>query len=385
MPSIRRATVWVAATLLAGQVAADQSQIATERAEVNVETVTDGLKVPWALSFLPGGDALLVERDAGRLHRLDVASGERREVSGLPDMLRSGEISAGLFDVRPHPNFADNRQLYLAYAEGDLESSGLVVDQMVLDGNRLHSPRRIFTAIPKTNGKWHFGGRLALTDQYLFISTGDGYEHSAQAQNLASHMGKIIRVDHAGGIPADNPFAGQPGALPEIFAYGVRNPQGMAVHPVTGALWINEHGPQGGDELNRVEAGINYGWPVITYGEEYGGGPIGDGITRNPGMAQPNYYWLPSIAPSGLAFYSGAVFEGWQGSAFSGALALKHINRLDVEGDRVLHEERLLEDRGWRVRFVEQGPDGYLYFGVDAGMVLRLVPAATASATAGGP
>ena len=350
----------------------------SEMASFRVETVAEGLEVPWALAFLPDGSALVVERELGKLHRLNPGSGELVPITGLPPMLRSGKISAGLFDVRPHPDFARNRLLYLAYAEGTEEASGLVVDRVRLAGNALEDRQRLFTATPRTSLKWHYGGRLAITGGYLYITTGDGYDHSAQSQALDSHLGKILRLHDDGSIPDDNPFRDRRGALPEIYAYGVRNPQGMAVHPKTGAIWINEHGPQGGDEINLIRSGVNYGWPVITYGEEYGGGPIGDGIQRQAGLAQPVYYWVPSIAPSGLTFYEGSAFPDWEGSLFSGALALKHVNRLAVEEERVMHEERLLADRDWRVRFVEVDSSGHLYFGVDAGKILRLVPEASA-------
>jgi glucose/arabinose dehydrogenase len=277
--------------------------------------------------------------------------------------------------VQPHPGFSENRRIYLAYGEGKADAVSLAVDRMVLNGNSLERGERLFTAAPKMAGKWHFGGRLLLAGGYLYITTGDGYEFRDLSQDLSTHMGKLIRLHEDGRVPADNPFVDRRDALPEIYALGVRNPQGLALQPSTGAVWINEHGPQGGDEMNRLSAGVNYGWPVISYGEEYGGGPIGDGITHHAGMAQPNWYWRPSIAPSGMVFYDGKAFPGWRGSAFIGALALRHINRLVIDGDRIIHEERLLGDREWRVRFVQQGPDGYLYFGVDQGMIMRLIPA----------
>ncbi len=363
------------ALLLCSSVLAAEPPVVSEHANFSIETVVEGLEVPWGMAFLPGGDALIVERDPGRLHRLAMESGKREQVEGLPPMLRSGKISCGLFDVRPHPEFGSNGLVYLAYCEGSEESAGLVVDQAELRGTQLVNPRRLFSATPRLAAKWHFGGRLVLQGDYLYVTTGDGYEFSAMAQRLDNHLGKIIRLRLDGSLPEDNPYRSLPGALPELYAIGVRNPQGMAIHPDTGELWINEHGPQGGDEINIVRAGTNYGWPVITYGEEYGGGPVGDGIQRRDGMAQPHYYWRPSIAPSGLAFYQGEGFPAWRGSAFSGALALKHINRLALDGERVMHEERLLEGRAWRVRFVETGPDGYLYFGTDDGAVRRLLPA----------
>lgn len=347
----------------------------SEAASFRIETVTEKLEVPWGFSFLPDGRALVGERERGQLSLLDVNSGERTPITGLPDMLRSRPLSSGLFDVRVHPNYAENGWIYIAFGEGTPEENGLAVARIKLDGTRVTTSEKLFSATPRVAHKWHFGGRLGLTNGYLFISTGDGYDHSALAQSLASHSGKVLRLHDDGRVPDDNPFVGVEDALPEIWSYGIRNPQGMAVNRQSGEIWINEHGPQGGDEVNIARAGLNYGWPVITYGEEYGGGPIGEGITHHEGMQQPLYYWVPSIAPSGASFYSGDAFPGWQGNLFNGALAFTHINRLVIEEGRVLHEERLLADRGWRVRFVEPGPDGALYFGVDDGMIMRLVPA----------
>ena len=216
---------------------------------------------------------------------------------------------------------------------------------------------------------------MVFSDSYLFVSVGDGYAHSALSQDGSAHTGKILRINDDGSIPADNPFVGQEGVASEIWAYGIRNSQGMTIHPKTGDLWISEHGPQGGDEINIVEKGKNYGWPVISYGEEYGGGPIGKGITHHADMEQPIYYYTPSIAPSGIEFYTGDKFPAWSNSVFIGALALTHISRLVLDGDRVLHEERLLDDKNWRIRFAKFSPDGFMYFGADDGRIRRLVPA----------
>lgn len=351
------------------------ANVMSEVASFSVEMVTDGMEVPWALSFLPDGNALVGEREAGRLSRLDIETGHRSVVEGLPDMLRSGKVSSGLFDVRVHPGYAENGWVYIAYGVGTEDSNGLAVDRIRLNGNRVSKREHLFSTRPRISGKWHFGGRIGLWNGYLFISTGDGYDHAALSQSLSAHAGKVLRLHDDGRVPHDNPFTDVDGALPEVWSYGVRNPQGMAIDPQTGEVWINEHGPQGGDEVNLAHSGANYGWPVITYGEEYGGGPIGDGITHHDGMEQPRYYWVPSIAPSGAAFYNDSAFPAWRGNLFNGALALTHISRLVLEGGRIIHEERLLADQGWRVRFVETGPDGYLYFGVDDGMIMRLVPA----------
>ncbi len=350
--------------------------VVSESATFKVETVAEGMQIPWALDFLPGGDALVGDVKSGSLHRLNIASGKLEKITGLPTILLNSEISSGLFDVKVHPDYSNNGLVYLAYGVGSAEANGLSVSRFRLMGTHVDAEKLLLNTSPRIKGKWHFGGRLVFSNGYLFVSTGDGYDYPGLAQDLSAHPGKILRIHDDGRIPGDNPFIGDDRALPEIWAYGVRNPQGMAVHPTSKKIWINEHGPQGGDEVNIPAAGKNYGWPVITYGEEYGGGPIGDGITHHQGMLQPVYYWRPSIAPSGMEFYTGTVFPGWKNSVFIGALALKHINRLVIEDERVIHEERLLLDREWRIRFVKQGPDGYLYFGTDEGKIMRLVPVA---------
>lgn len=348
--------------------------IQSEAARFRIETVGEDYSVPWAIAFISDHLALVGEREEGKLSLLDIRDGTKQQITGLPEILRSGKRSSGLFDVKTHPNYDENGWVYIAYGVGAEDANGLAVARYRLDGLALTDGEKLFESATKIDGKWHFGGRLTLSDDYLFISTGDGYDFSHLAQDLNSHTGKILRLHHDGRVPADNPFVDGANALPEIWSYGVRNPQGMALNPRTGEVWHNEHGPQGGDEINIAKAGVNFGWPVITYGEEYGGGPIGEGITHKKGLAQPTYYWVPSIAPSGMTFYSGEQFPAWKNSAFVGALAKTHINRLVIEENRVLHEERLLADKGWRVRFVEEGPDGNIYFGVDDGMVMRLVP-----------
>lgn len=362
-------------TCMQGVVNAQDDVVKSEVETFRIETITEEMNVPWSMTFLSPEKAIVTERDAANLYVLDIKSGARTLVEGLPSIFSSSELSAGVFDVKAHPEYAVNGWIYIVYSIGDADSSGLVVDRFKLNENIIESRERLFEVTPKIAGKWHYGGRLVLTNGYMYLSTGDGYDFIDHAQDLTTHTAKILRLYDDGRIPDDNPFAARDEALPEIWVYGLRNPQGMALQPKTGALWWNEHGPQGGDEVNVAVPGRNYGWPIITYGEEYGGGPIGEGLFKKEGMQQPMYYWTPSIAPSGMMFYSADQFPKWNGNAFSGALALTHINRLVIENERVIHEERLLDDRGWRVRFVEQGPDGHIYFGVDDGMIMRLVPA----------
>jgi aldose sugar dehydrogenase len=335
------------------------------------EVVAVGLQVPSAIAFLPDGRALVAERPSGRLSLLDVATGARTPVEGVPAV--HGQVDGGLLDVALHPDHARNRLVYLAYAEATPAENTTVVDRARLDGTRLVERRRLFTARPHLDGSNHFGARLALRDGWLFVAVGDRHAREL-AQNLTTHMGKIVRLRDDGAVPRDNPFVGRAGALPEIWSYGHRNPQGLAFEPGTGALWEHEHGPRGGDEVNVVRRGANYGWPLVSFGAEYEGGAIGDGRPERAGVEPPVHHWTPSIAPSGMTFYRGAGFPAWRGSLFVGAMALRHLNRLVLDGRRVVREERLLAERRWRVRAVAEGPDGLLYLGVDDGLVVRLRP-----------
>jgi glucose/arabinose dehydrogenase len=293
----------------------------------------------------------------------------------LPEIAAHGQ--GGLLDVALHPDFAGNGLVYLSYAAQDVEGYGTEVVRGRLDGNVLRDTEVIFRAEPKSGGGRHFGSRLVFHgDGRLFITLGDRGERN-RAQDLGDHAGSVVRLADDGGVPADNPFAGRAGARGEIFSLGNRNVQGAALHPETGELWAHEHGPQGGDELNVIRAGINYGWPVITYGVEYGiGTAIGEGTSKQ-GMAQPLHYWVPSIAPSGMAFYTADRFPAWRGNLFVGSLKFRQLVRLVLEGEQVVHEERMLDDVLGRIRDVRQGPDGLLYLLTDApdGVLARIEPA----------
>jgi len=250
----------------------------------------------------------------------------------------------------------------------------MVVERARLSRIGFTDRERIFTALPWYHNSIVYGCRLAFRDQYLFVTMGDRWDLRHLSQSPGTHLGKVLRLNHDGSVPRGNPFVHVRGALPEVWSLGIRNAQGLAVHPHTGDLWEHEHGPLGGDEVNVIEAGRNYGWPVIRYGKEYNGEPVGEGLTEKEGMEQPMHKYVPSIAPSDMLFYTGDAFPEWQGNLFIGALALKHLNRLVVEESKVVHEERLLEKQAWRVRFVEQGPDDFIYIGTDEGEILRLVP-----------
>ncbi|HIP79678.1 MAG TPA: PQQ-dependent sugar dehydrogenase, partial [Kiloniellaceae bacterium] len=282
----------------------------------------------------------------------------------------------GLLDVAVHPDFAENGLIYLSYAGPGEGGASTEVARGRLDGMALQDVEVIFRATPKSGGTGHFGSRLVFDrDGKLFISLGDRRQ-IRESQNLGNHIGTVIRLNDDGSVPEDNPFLGQAGAQPEIYSYGHRNVQGMTLHPESGEIWSHEHGPRGGDELNLVKAGANYGWPVITYGIDYSGAIITD-KTEAPGMEQPIVYWDPSIAPSGMAFYDGDKFPQWQGDLFIGALAHLHLRRLEMEGGQVVGQESLLTGLNERIRDVRNGPDGYLYVLTDSsnGQLLRLEPA----------
>lgn len=333
--------------------------------------ITDQLKMPWSFAFMPDGDILVTER-GGSLQRLDPQTGALTAISGLPEVYYAGQ--GGLLDVALHPEFPNPGWLYFTYSApmGEKGSTTRLARALLKDAT-LEQWEILYTTEPVQSTSKHYGGRLLFTDGYLYMTMGERGAGDL-AQQLDTDLGKVLRFRTDGSIPDDNPFAEAPGARKAIFTYGHRNPQGLARHPVTGDVWVTEHGPQGGDELNRLEPGVNYGWPVITYGEEYGGGKIGEG-TAKEGMAQPAYYYVPSIATGGLAFYQGTAFPGWNGDAFIGALRAFHLNRLAFGPGGKVTEHRLLSDLQLRVRDVKLGPDGRLYVLSEQGSLLRLDPA----------
>lgn len=359
--------------MLAGRLVAAPLQ--TELHAIDYEVLTGGLEHPWSVAFLPDGRFLVTERP-GRL-RMVLADGTLLEqpIGGLPDIQPHGQ--GGLLDVVLHPQFADNGWVYLSFAEGGPGGVGTAVARGRLDGMTLRDTEVLFRLQPKSSAGVHFGSRLVFDRSgHLFITLGDRGERM-RAQDLGDHAGSVIRLNDDGSVPADNPFVDRGDARPEIYSFGHRNIQGATLHPRSGRLWTHEHGPQGGDEINLPQPGVNYGWPVITYGVNYGiGTQIGEG-THKPGMAQPLHYWVPSIAPSGMAFYAGYRFPEWQGNLFVGSLKFRLLVRLVIENDRVVHEERLLEDELGRIRDVRTGPDGLIYLLTDEddGRLVRLIPA----------
>lgn len=344
--------------------------------EPRVEVAVKGLAHPWGLAFLPDGRALVTER-AGRLRIANLRTGTLSgPVSGLPPLAARGQ--GGLLGIALSPDFQANREVFLCFSEPRDPGNGTSVFRARLseDGARLSDGKVIFRQLPAVDSTLHFGCRLVFDRTgNLFVTLGDRYSKRDEAQNLDSHLGKIVRIRPDGTIPPDNPFVGRPGALPEIWSYGHRNVQGATLHPETGALYTAEHGARGGDEINRPEAGKNYGWPIITYGIDYSGAKIGIG-THKDGMEQPLFYWDPSIAPSGATFYTGDKFPAWRGSLIVGALAGSLIARIEIKDGVVTGETRYLEKQSKRIRDVVQGPDGYLYLLTDEpdGALPRLVP-----------
>jgi len=346
--------------------------IESEGAQLKVETVTDSIAIPFGMDFLPDGRLLVTDRAIGNMLVVNTETGLKEFIEGVPKVVGQGD--AGLLDVLVHPDYATNGWIYFAYSEGDTTSNTMVVERGKLDGLKLVERERLFTALPYYKKPLHHGTRLVLKDGYLFFGMGEKTDMKDSAQTLTNHLGKVLRIFEDGKIPQDNPFVNTPNAKPEIWSYGHRNPNGLTINPATGELWEHEHGPKGGDEINIIKPGLNYGWPVITYGVNYDDTPVGEGITEKEGMEQPFYYYKPSIAPSGMQFYKADVIPAWKGNLFIGGMVLKHLNRLVIENNKVIKEERLLNDKGWRVRSVKQGPDGYLYIGVDGGKILRIMP-----------
>jgi aldose sugar dehydrogenase len=340
---------------------------------VTAETFASGLANPWGFEFLPDGRIIVTERP-GRVRLVSTTGQLSAPLAGAPTVAARGQ--GGMLDVALDPNFAQNRIIYLSFSEPGDDVAGTSVARARLTDTALVDVKVIYQQTPKVRGGGHFGSRIVFgTDGTMWVTQGDRQGYRDRAQELSSGLGKVVRINTDGTIPRDNPFVGRSDVRPEIWSYGHRNMQGAALNPRTGKLWTIEHGAAGGDELNHPEPGKNYGWPVITYGRDYNGRSIGEGAVRE-GMEQPVYYWDPVIAPSGMLFYTGDRYPGWQGSLFVGSMSPGGLVRLELQGDSVVKEERYLGDLRERIRDVRQGPDGLIYVITDAGdgRILRVRP-----------
>jgi aldose sugar dehydrogenase len=365
-----------AITLCANAFAQDVVFSPSTLGQLRITTLVKNLQNPWGMAFLPDGRLLITER-SGQL-RIYSQGQISAPLAGVPAVYNQGQ--GGLLDVAIDPNFAENRRVYLSYAEADpanANNAGTAVMRATLNGNRLDNPQVIFRQTPKLSTGNHFGSRLAFDRAgYLFITLGEN-NNRITAQYKDHLQGKVARIWPDGSIPSDNPFVGQNNVKSEIYSYGHRNPQGGAINPWTGKFWMHEHGPRGGDEINIPESGKNYGWPIITHGIDYNGQPIPESTgTSAPGMEQPIHYWVPSIGPSGMAFYNSNKKSAWFGQLFVGALASQQLVRLELDGTRIVREERLLGELGYRIRDVSTGPDGGLYLLTDSatGNLLKIDP-----------
>jgi glucose/arabinose dehydrogenase len=343
-----------------------------EHGKLRVELVSDSITIPFGMAFLDDENMIVSDRPTGEMIIVKLGDGSKTKVKGLPFINNEGD--GGLLDILPHPDYKTNHKLFFVYSFKNDSGYNRALESAELKGDSLIHRKKLFIAKPYYNRASFYGSRLLYQDGHLFITTGVDKSKQDSAQLLTNHLGKIMRIKEDGSIPEDNPFINTANALPDIWCYGTRNSQGLTINPFTHEIWENEHGPKGGDEINIIKPGKNYGWPIITYGREYDGTLVGKGLTEKEGMEQPFHYYVPSIAPSGMVFYTGNKFPEWKGNLFIGSMVLMHLNRLTIRDGMVVNEERLLKGMNWRVRNVVQGPDGYLYIGVDGGMILRLLP-----------
>ena len=375
-PALTLFPTTVAAALAAGALLVLPASATASTPRLQLEPVAEGLQNPWAMAAIGDGRWLVTERP-GRMRVVEADGRLGEPLAGVPAVAALGQ--GGLLDVITDRDFARNRRIHFCFSEPGLggNSTAMASATLSADNRSLQGVKLVFQQQPKVDSRLHFGCRIVqAADGSLFLTLGDRYHRMQDAQTLGNHHGKVVRVMPDGKPHPDNPLARQPGALPEVYSLGHRNPQGAALGP-DGALWLVEHGPQGGDEVNRIVAGRNYGWPVITYGENYGGGPIGEGITTRAGLEQPLKHWTPSIAPSGMAWLRSSRYgQGWQNSLFVGSLKFRYLSRLVFDNGRFVREERLLPDINARIRDVREGPDGLIYLLTDDrnGRLLRVVP-----------
>ncbi|SFZ93345.1 Glucose/arabinose dehydrogenase, beta-propeller fold [Flaviramulus basaltis] len=338
--------------------------------DYTTELVVPDINIPWGMTFLPDGSMLITEKTGELIHFKD---GKKTIIDGAPEVYVRGQ--GGLLDIKLHPEYEKTGWIYITFSssEGDEDGGNTALIRAKLNGNTLVEKQLLYKATPNTKKGQHFGSRIEFDDDgYLYFSAGERGERDINPQDITRDGGKIYRLNDDGSIPTDNPFVNNKNAKPAIFSYGHRNPQGMAKNPYTGAIWVNEHGPQGGDEINIIEKGKNYGWPVISYGINYSGTSFTD-ITEKEGMEQPLFYWVPSIAPSGMAFVTSNIYPNWKGNILVGSLKFSYLERLELKNNKVVKREKLLEGLG-RVRNVIQGPDGYIYVAIEGKGIVKIVP-----------
>ena len=347
--------------------------IESEELSFRLETVIDDLDVPWGMDFLPDGQIIFTERD-GDLFGVD-QQGSKYPISGAPQVKAQGQ--GGLLDVAVHPDFTENQWIYISFSKPNPRNNGEATTAIIrakLEGDRLTNVEDIFEAQPYLSTRHHYGSKLQFDQNgFLYFSVGDRGRRNDNPQSLDNHCGKIHRIFDDGTIPSDNPFVDQANAMPSIYSYGHRNPQGITMHPSTGEIWEHEHGPRGGDEINRITPGTNYGWPIISYGINYNGTTF-TRITQKEGLQQPEHYWVPSIAPCGMTFVDSDKYPEWQGDILTGSLRFQYIHRTKMEGNKIVDHEKLLQGLG-RIRAIEISPDGYVYVAVEGpGKIVRLIP-----------
>ncbi len=334
------------------------------------EVVISGLNIPWGFVFLPDGSMLINEKEGKMIH---FESGNKTEVQGLPKVYNRGQ--GGLMDIVLHPNYNENGWIYFTYASSEGEDNGgnTALIRAKLENNSLTNKELLYKATPNTTKGQHFGSRIVFdNDGYLYFTIGDRGNRDENPQDITRDGGKVYRLNDDGSIPADNPFVNELNAKKAIYSYGHRNPQGMVLHPETGQIWTHEHGPKGGDEINIIKKGSNYGWPIISYGINYVGTKFTD-ITEKDGMEQPVHYWDPSIAPSGMAFIDSDIYPDWKGDLLVGSLKFQYMNKVVLKDGKVVKEERFLNGLG-RIRTINQGPDGYIYIGIENIGIVKLLP-----------
>ena len=344
--------------------------IETPSVDYKYEVVVPNLEIPWGLTWLPDSSMLITEKSGSLLHAKE---GKVTEIKNVPEVYTRGQ--GGLLDIVAHPDYATNGWIYFTYAsaEGDSNGGHTALSRAQLKDGAFTNLEVLYKATPNTNRGVHFGSRIQFDNNgYVYFSIGERGERDVNPQDINRDGGKIYRLNADGSIPTDNPFTDKNGAKKAIYSYGHRNPQGMTIHPTTGNIWVHEHGPQGGDEINEIKKAANYGWPVITYGENYGGGKITNETARE-GMEQPVYYWVPSIAPSGMTFVTSNVYPEWKNDLLVGSLKFYYLEHLTLENDIVIKRDKLFEDIG-RVRNVRQGPDGFIYLGVEDLGIVKILP-----------